>query len=196
MTQHAGTGRGRGGRPAQLHRQDIIRAAVAVIDAEGAEALTMRRLGTELGVAAMSLYRHLPNRAAVLAAVVDHLVAEAATEPEPTASWHRAARDFAGAYRAVLLRHPRAVPLLATHPVSIDTGLALMNGVLARFAAEGIAQERALTVLQSVGVFTLGHALAQTGTGPADDLAYYDAWYEEGLAALLDGFRQRLGGIS
>jgi AcrR family transcriptional regulator len=50
----------RPGRPRQLHREDIPVAAVGVIDAEGLEALTMRRMGAALGVTAMSLYRHTP----------------------------------------------------------------------------------------------------------------------------------------
>jgi TetR/AcrR family transcriptional regulator, tetracycline repressor protein len=179
-----------------LSRADIVAAAVAAIDEAGLEALTMRGLGTRLGVAAMSLYRHLANRDAVLAAVVDHLVAQAVVEPDPDGPWRPAVRAFADGYRAVLLDHPRAVPLMATHPVTVDTGLALMAGVLGRFEAAGIGREQALTVVQSVTVFTLGHALAQVGADgelpPAEAAGYYDTWYDEAVEALLDGFARRL----
>lgn len=197
MTGQAPPARRRGGRPPVLNRADIVTAAVAVVDEEGLEALTMRRLGAALGVSAMSLYRHLPNRDAVLAAVVDHLAAEAAPDPGPGADWPAAVRAFAHGYRSVLLRHPRAVPLLATHPVTVESGLAAMAAVLDRFAAAGIDRDRALTVIQSAAVFTLGHALAQVGAPgdepPAPEHAdYYDRWYAEGLEALVEGFTARI----
>jgi AcrR family transcriptional regulator len=186
----------RGGRPPVLSRADIVAAAVALIDEDGPDALTMRGLGARLGVAAMSLYRHLANRDAVLSAVVDHLVAQAAVDAAPGTSWRTAVRGFADRYRAVLLDHPRAVPLLATHPVTVDTGLALMAGVLGAFEAAGVDRERALTVVQSVVVFTLGHALAQVGAGGEEVSEgaeeYYRSWYDEAVEAMLDGFEHRL----
>jgi TetR/AcrR family tetracycline transcriptional repressor len=180
-----------------LSRADIVAAAVAAIDEDGLDALTMRGLGARLGVAAMSLYRHLANRDAVLAAVVDHLVAQAAQDPAPGTAWRSAVRGFADRYRAVLLDHPRAVPLLATHPVTVETGLALMAGVLGAFDAAGVGRDRALTVVQSVVVFTLGHALAQVGRDgelpPADASAYYDSWYDVAVEAMVDGFDRQAG---
>ena len=149
----------------------------------------------------MSLYRHLSNRDAVLSAVVDHLAGQAVTGTDPGLSWPQAVRGFAEQYRAVLLRHPGVVPLLATHPVTLDTGLALIEPVLRRCETAGIDRDQALTVIQSVTVYTLGHALAQVGTPPGTAAAplagtavagYYQQWYEEGLAAMLDGFQTRL----
>jgi TetR/AcrR family transcriptional regulator, tetracycline repressor protein len=58
----------------------IVTAAIDVLDAGGLDALTMRHLGTRLGVATMSLYRHVPNRDTLFAEVVDHLFAETVTE--------------------------------------------------------------------------------------------------------------------
>ncbi|MEQ4306071.1 TetR/AcrR family transcriptional regulator C-terminal domain-containing protein [Plantactinospora sp. B6F1] len=193
---------GRGGRPPQLTREDIVATALRVIDTDGLDALTMRRLGAELGVAAMSLYRHLANRDAVLAAVVDHLAAEAFTELDPGDSWSEALTRFGAAYRRTLLAHPRAVPLLATHPMDIDVGLRLMGGVLDRFAAAGLSRTDALTAVQSVAVFVLGHALAQVGAPPGSPAArpetaeaadYYQSWFVAGLTAMVAGFAARFG---
>lgn len=201
MMGHAPDRRSRGGRPAVIARDDIVTAAIAVIDAEGLDALTMRRLGAELGVAAMSLYRHLPNRDAVLAAVVNRLATEAISAVDPGGSWVEALRRFAESYRGMLLTHPHAVPLLATHPIDIELGFELMAGVLERFTAAGVAQDDAVTAVQSVAVFTLGHALAQVGTPPgteapaadAETGGYYQRWFDTGLQAMLAGFLQRLG---
>ena len=193
----------RGGRPAVLSRARIVAAAIAVLDAEGLEALTMRKLGSELGVAAMSVYRYLPNRDAVLAAVVDELVTGVESTVAPGEPWPEALAGFAAGYRRMLLAHPRAVPLLATHPVDVDAGLVLLGPVLERFAAAGVDQQDALMAVQSVVVYVLGHALAQVGTpsgaapvpepppGAAD---YYDQWFAAGLRAMVGGFAQHLGG--
>jgi AcrR family transcriptional regulator len=161
----------------------------------------VRRLGTRLGVAAMSLYRHVPNRDSLLAAVVNHLFAEAVTERAPEGPWHEALTRFAVGYRRMLLVHPRAVPLLATHPVDIDTGIALMSGLLGRFSDSGIPQRDAVTAIQSVGVYVLGHALAQVGAPPGTDLAaldpaateFYDQWFDAGLHAMVSGVERALG---
>ncbi|WP_432843503.1 TetR/AcrR family transcriptional regulator [Dactylosporangium sp. CA-092794] len=176
------------GRPPLLHRDDILAAAVAVIDAEGLEALTMRRLGAALGVAAMSLYRHFPNRDAVLSGVVARLTTS--TSYAVRDAWAVSLRSFAVAYRRMLLDHPRAVALLATHPIDAGTGLGLVAPLFEQFAAEGIDQEHAITVVQSVAVFTLGHVLAQVGGEPPDPATapFYDAWFDAGLTAMLRGF--------
>ena len=70
-------------RRTALSRERIAAAAVALIDGEGLDALSMRRLGAALGVEAMSLYRHFPSKAALLEAVVARLLAELPV-PAPT----------------------------------------------------------------------------------------------------------------
>src|SRR3989442_15028291 len=101
-------------RRTTLTRERIAVAAVALIDGEGLDALSMRRLGAALGVEAMSLYRNFPSKAALLEAVVARLLAELPV-PAPTAArWQDAFRALARAYRALLTRHPKAIPLLAT----------------------------------------------------------------------------------
>ncbi|MFI6602698.1 TetR/AcrR family transcriptional regulator [Nonomuraea sp. NPDC050536] len=177
----------RGGRPAVLSLDRILAAAVEVVDAEGAEALTMRRLGAQLGVAPMSLYRHVPNRDALLAAVVNRLFSE--VEPALAQSWSETLYGFAAAYRRMLLAHPRAVPLLATHPVDVELGMRLVSGLLDQFAAAGVTREEGLTAVQSVGVYVLGHALAQVGPhGPTAPTEFYDTWFDTGLRAMITGF--------
>ncbi|MGW4475935.1 TetR family transcriptional regulator [Nonomuraea sp. NPDC004354] len=188
-------GQSRGGRPAVLSREKIIAAALAVIDADGLETLSMRKVGERLGVEAMSLYRHVPNKAAMLAAVVDHLAAQAAVRLPAATAWTDALLDFGHHYRQVLLAHPAAVPLLATHPVSPEVGEQLLGQILATVDLGETSLEDVQLAFQSVAVFTLGHALAQVGTPPGRreapqqaDAGYYDTWFETGLSALHRGF--------
>ena len=194
--------RSTGGRPAILSTERIVTAAIEVLDTEGLDALTMRRLGKQVNVAAMSLYRHVPDRAALLTAVVNRLLADAVVELDAGDLWPEALYRFGSSYRRTLLAHPRAVPLLATQPADIQIGLMLMSAVLERFAAVGISRADAITAVQSVGVFVLGHALAQVGSPSGEDdsgaapstVDFYDEWFETGLTAMVRGFEYRYTG--
>ncbi|MFF7636083.1 TetR/AcrR family transcriptional regulator [Kitasatospora sp. NPDC008050] len=193
--------RAKAGRPPQIGREAIITASVQVIDADGLDALTMRRIGAELEVTAMSLYRYLPGRAAVLAAVVNRLVVEVRFEVDPQAPWTDALRRFALGYRRMLLAHPRAVPLLATHPVDPTIGHAMTAPALARLRAAGIPDQDGLAAVQSVGCFLTGQALAQVGAPPGvrrppahAGAECYEHWFTIGLEAMLGGFQQQLTG--
>jgi len=97
-----------------LSAERVLRAALVVADAGGTEALTMRRIGQELGVEAMSLYKHVANKDAILDGIVDLVVGEIA-RPVP-GDWKAAMRSRGISAHAVLLRHPWACPLLMSRP--------------------------------------------------------------------------------
>lgn len=124
---------GRSGPPrtrrAPLTRERVIDAAVELADQEGLGALTMRRLGQVLHVEAMSLYKHVPDKDAVLAGIADRVAAEF-MPPARDVHWRSAIRDSSIAAHAVLLRHPWAGPLLES---SLDPGparLAYLDAVV------------------------------------------------------------------
>jgi AcrR family transcriptional regulator len=125
----AAAGRRRG-RPPKLTADSIVAAAIALLDRDGAGALTMRRLGAELGVEAMSLYRHLPSREALLDAVADGLAAEIAPD-ERAADWPDALRSLAGEIRAVARRHPAAFALVGVRMLGTPGALAPVEAALA-----------------------------------------------------------------
>lgn len=91
-------------RRAQLTREKVLRKAVELADSEGLSALSMRRLGSELAVKAMSLYNHVANKEAVLDGVVDLVVAEIDV-PDPELSWRPAVEARCRSAREVLLAH-------------------------------------------------------------------------------------------
>ncbi|MEX1171647.1 MAG: TetR/AcrR family transcriptional regulator C-terminal domain-containing protein [Chloroflexota bacterium] len=112
-----------------LTRERVIDAAIELADRDGLGAVTMRRLGQHLGVEAMSLYKHVPDKDAVLAGIADKVAAEF-TLPAPGVHWRTAIRDSSIAAHAVLLRHPWAGPLLES---SLDPGparLAYLDAVV------------------------------------------------------------------
>lgn len=99
---------------APLTRARVAAAALDYVDAHGLAALSMRKLGGELGVEAMSLYNHVTNKDDLLDAVGDLLYREvlALFVPAADATWQDDARAMVGAVRAVALRHPEALDLL------------------------------------------------------------------------------------
>lgn len=93
-----------------LNRDRVLRAAVTLADRDGLPAVSMRRLGQELGVEAMSLYNHVANKDDILDGMVDIVFGEIGVPPE--GDWRAAMRQRALAIRDVLARHPWAVGLL------------------------------------------------------------------------------------
>src|SRR2546428_2700629 len=151
-------------RRTTLTRERIAVAAVALIDGEGLDALSMRRLGAALGVEAMSLYRHFPSKAALLEAVVARLLAELPV-PAPTAArWQDAFRALARAYRVLLTRHPKAIPLLATLELSNPGSLAVAGAVMALFSSAGFGPRTSLYILAAGEPVVIGLAYWEART--------------------------------
>ena len=96
-----------------LNRERVLRAAVDLADREGIEALSMRRLGQELGVEAMSLYNHVGGKEDLLDGMVDAILAEIEPAPE-TGSWKTAARNRILSARRTMLRHPWASSVIVS----------------------------------------------------------------------------------
>ena len=96
-----------------LSKERILRAAIELADAEGVEALSMRRLAKELGVEAMSLYNHVANKGEILAGIID-LVAGEFDLPSDASNWKAAMRRNAVSSRDVLLRHRWATGIWMT----------------------------------------------------------------------------------
>jgi AcrR family transcriptional regulator len=100
-------------RRTPLNRERVLRAAVKVADREGIESLSMRRLGQRLGVEAMSLYNHVPNKEDVLDGMVDMVIGEVDLSPDGD-DWKTAVRNRILSARRVMLRHPWASGVVAS----------------------------------------------------------------------------------
>jgi TetR/AcrR family tetracycline transcriptional repressor len=151
-------------RPA-LTRARVLRAALDLVDREGADALTMRRLGRELGVEAMSLYGYVESKEDLVEGVVELIFGEmplVVAGPEP---WQERIRRHAGIYRSVLLSHPNAVRLVAGRPLVTEGTAAFVDSAVCELRAIGLDVETADRVLGVIASFTLGHVSEQTGAG-------------------------------
>lgn len=100
-----------------LSRERLLAAAIAIADAGGIDALTMRSVAAELGVKPMSLYHHVANKEAIIDGIIDVVFSEIDLPPEDT-DWRSALRHRAQSARAVLRRHPWATPFMESraHP--------------------------------------------------------------------------------
>ena len=148
---------------APLSRERIIVAALRLIDERGLERLTMPRLGAELGVEAMSLYKHVPGKEAILDGVRELLLREFAESIAPDdgdPGWRSQLMRFATAYRALGLAHPEAFGLLAQdRERTYLAGREVAEAGLERLIAGGLDHRSAVLAQRTVVRFVLGFAL-------------------------------------
>lgn len=171
-----------------LTRGRVLAAAIDVADAEGLAGLTMRRLAGSLGVEAMALYHHLPNKDAVLDGVVEALVARVREEVTalgpPDGDWRTDLRARCLAARRVMVAHPWAPALITTRtsvPPSVYVWFDEVLGVMVR---GGLGMRLAHRALHALGSMTLGFVQELFSPGAAGD-APDDAGEEE-LAAMAE----------
>jgi TetR/AcrR family transcriptional regulator, tetracycline repressor protein len=179
----ARTGPGALGRP-PLSRKRIIETAIDFVDRRGLIALTMRRLGEELGVEAMSLYRYVNGRQDLLEGIVDQMVAHLHLLPgqaplQPTDGWQVYLRWLAHGVRELSRTHPNAFPLLATrHPAAPWLrpplrSLRVVEEFLAMLSSKGFSDVRVVVAYRAFSSFLLGHLLHEVSllsvqTSPAE----------------------------
>jgi AcrR family transcriptional regulator len=147
-----------GRRP--LSRRRILEAAVRFVDSEGLEALSMRRLGAELGVEAMSLYNHVPNKEALLDGMVELLLGELEIPPEDE-GWERRVREAYRAFRRLAHEHPNVFPLLVVRPPDTMDGVWLVEEFLGTLRGAGFDSETALYAFRALSSYAAGYAMAE-----------------------------------
>jgi AcrR family transcriptional regulator len=152
------------GGDGKITRDVVLAAALEIIDRDGAEGLSMRRLARALNRDPMILYRHAPNKAALLDGVAETVLAQLTVNPSDP-DWAAQLRAIARDYRRLALAHPHVVPLLVTRPLA--TPLALrpqgtlrpLEDVLALLTGAGFSGPDALHIYRALFGFLHGHVL-------------------------------------
>jgi TetR/AcrR family tetracycline transcriptional repressor len=156
-----------GGMPprtrAGLSRERVLRTALELVDRDGVDALTMRRLGRELGVEAMSLYSYVENKQDLIEGVVEQVFKEMPLITPGPGSWQERLRINAAIFRSVLLRHPKAVRLVAGRPLITEGTVAFVESALVELRSTGLDLATADRVLEVIASFTLGHVAENLG---------------------------------
>ncbi len=144
-----------------LTRQRVLEMALDLIDRQGLEALSMRKLAAELGVEAMSLYKHVANKDDLLAGVGELVWGKVAATTPPTDDWAAWLRALAAAIRGTVHRHPRALPVLVGLPVTPVPMLVVFADQLERHPRRGRRPHDPVSTLCTVTAFALGCAVAE-----------------------------------
>ncbi len=153
-----------GGVP-PLSRQRILQAALAFIDREGLAAFSMRRLGAELSVEAMSLYRYFSTKDEIFDGLVDYILAEMHMPPA-SEQWEEELTALARAYRQAISAHPAALPIIATRPLQTPATLAMVERALNVLARAGWTGLPGIALLNSLSGFIVGYTLMEVGPTP------------------------------
>lgn len=166
-----------------LGREQILREAVRFIDEHGRDRLTMRRLGAELGVEAMALYRYIPGRDQLLDGVVEYVMNElyeSTVREQPSGSWQEYLQRMAHGVRRVSTTHPKIFPLVATRPPAAPwlrpplRSLRWVEAFLEGLEHFGFSRDASVIVYRAFSTFLLGHLLLESGTLSPEDTESVD----------------------
>jgi AcrR family transcriptional regulator len=211
--------RRRPGPAPRFTREELARRALAIMDAHGTEALTMRRLADELGMGTMALYRYFPSKNDLMDAAIDAAMPEIEL-PEPGAApWKEQIAELARAMFRAGLRHPSVARERFERPLQSTGAMRVTDRALALLLAAGLSKEQAVAAFKALLVHTLGSAVfaaSESRTEVRDEAARRhasvpaeavpamasvaeeltdalggDQAFELGLAALLDGIELR-----
>jgi AcrR family transcriptional regulator len=149
-----------------LTKDRILGAAVDLADREGLGALTMRRLGAELGFEAMSLYKHVANKEEILDAMVELIVPQIEI-PEPGADWREAMRRRAISAREVLSQHSWVIGLLEARGLSGPAAMRYLNAILGNLMAAGFNIEDAAHGFWLLDCYVYGQVIQETSMTPS-----------------------------
>jgi AcrR family transcriptional regulator len=144
-----------------LTPERVVRAAVTIIERDGAEALSMRRVAAELGAAPMSLYNHVPNKAALLDKVAEFIMADMEFAADPNADWRDQARSMARTFHAVARRYPRSIQVVITRHPKSAAGVRPMELALAAVRGAGFDDQTSVLLVRTFISFIRGSLMSE-----------------------------------
>jgi AcrR family transcriptional regulator len=179
----------------KLSRDTIAAAALAIADAEGFEAVSMRRLAQELNVGTMSLYYYVKTKDDLIAVMDDALMSEALLPVVP-GNWKHAITEIATRTHAIFTRHPWALISMQSAPPGLNA-MRHMEQCLEALAETSLTAKRKLTLLAIVDDFVFGHALREAASQKAVDMDFAAAQLAKGnfprIAEVFSGGRIEIG---
>lgn len=208
-----------------LGRDEIISAALELAELNGLDNLSLAKIADAVGVKTMSLYNHVPDKAGVLDAMADQIMAEMATPDLTAVAWDDGLRALSSAFRDAANRYPRSAPLVLTRRLNAPSVLPVVDAALSLLRRSGLPTQETVHVLRTYIAFLIGSMLREIGTSPtasvaptivassaqaliqaglpsvaeaAQELAFCDHEYEMtfGLDLLLDSVRTRARKVS
>lgn len=148
-------------RRVPLSRERVVQEAIALVDAEGLDGLSMRALGRRLDVQAMTLYHHVPNKAALLDAMVEEAMAPFSTVTPVSGDWREEISRLLRQYRAIVLAHPNLFELLMTHNQPAGDQLDLGEAHYRRLLDAGLAPHDVIAASWAMSGYVIGFLLTE-----------------------------------
>lgn len=177
----------------RLTRQRILRAALNLIDREGLDALSMRKLGATLGVEGMALYRHVGSKQRLLEGVVELLLQQLEVPRAGSASWVEAWHAIARSYRRLALSHPGAFPLLALSPLTTAARFKRAQAPVAILRDAGFTEGDAQRAFRTLLSYADGYLLRELADRDGELTPHEaEAAFDFGIRAILTGLQQQL----
>jgi TetR/AcrR family transcriptional regulator, tetracycline repressor protein len=153
-----------------LSRERLLVIALDIVDSDGIEGLSMRRLASAVKVEAASLYYWFPNKRSIIEGVVEAIRAEA-FDPnfDQTTPWQETLEYLGIRYRAALMRHPRALPAFSKRPVLTERGLSYVEVLLETLRNDGLTVRQANRALSLVAGLVTGLCVTEASPGYHDE---------------------------
>ena len=147
-------------KAAALSRDEIVRTAIRVADAEGADAVSMRRIARELNAGTMSLYWHIVSKEELLDLMLDAVQGDR-ENPEPSGDWRRDMREAAGAIRQTLHEHPWMMDFIGGRPPVGPKSLRNLERTLGYFDGLNLNIRMAMDIATTLGTYVMGAVLRE-----------------------------------
>ena len=180
---------------ALLSRESIAAAALSIADAEGFQAVSMRRVGQQLNVGTMSLYYYVKTKDDLISVMDDALMSEALLTTVPK-NWKQAITEIATRTHSIFLRHPWALVSMQSAPPGLNA-MRHMEQCLEALAETSMTAKQKLTLLALVDDFVFGHALREAASEKAVDMKFATAQMASGnfprIAEVFGGGRIEIG---
>ncbi|OUC84155.1 TetR/AcrR family transcriptional regulator C-terminal domain-containing protein [Streptosporangium minutum] len=149
-----------------LSRPRIVAAAIDLIEREGADAVSMRRIAADLGVGVMSLYNHVPNKSALLDGVAETVLSQIEFSDDPDADWTDRVRMQALAFRQIAHHYPRCTMVVVSRQLQSTAGLLPVERALATLRSAGFGGHEAVRILRVFIAYIVGSLLREVGVTP------------------------------
>ena len=149
----------------RLSRQRILAAALQLVDLDGLEALTMRRLAEQLKVDPMSLYNHVDGKDALLGGIAEALWNEVEV-PGGEVDWKQALRSFAISLRGLAHRHPHSFGLLMGRGIMPARELQAIDAAIGALERAGLNREQGAEMIRTLFAYAVGYGMLELSTPP------------------------------
>jgi AcrR family transcriptional regulator len=149
----------------RLSRGLIVRTALQLMDDQGLDAVTMRRVGRELGVEAMSLYNHVHDKEDLLDGIAEAALAEFDVVPSADDDWLAQGRAAAHEWRKLLKKHPNVMTLLVErkHPMTSSDAIRPTEVALQILRRAGLSERDTVHAFQAIGGYIFGFVMMEIG---------------------------------